>query len=138
MPVSRNTWVLFVVWSVTALLCGSVAVFAQDKPRKLMKGEVEEKVAFVQTFDPRIRGAVCEIEAKVKFIKAGTYVVAAGFHKEEFFHESLTGTKYFETKTVKADAGDVITLKFKCRLAPRNRKTTVGVFLKEKDIPTKS
>jgi hypothetical protein len=111
---------------------------ADDTKRDAVEGEVADKVAFVQTFDFKAGGSVCEIEAKVKFIKAGTYVVAGGYYKGKYFQEGVTGKKYYALKTVKADAGDVITVKLKAPRPPSNKKITVAIFKSEKDIRTKS
>ena len=59
-----------------------------------------------------------EIEAKVKFVKKGTYIVAAGYYKGEYFHAGALGKKYYATKSVKADAGDVVTIKLKASTPP--------------------
>lgn len=111
---------------------------AADKTRDPLKGEVDSKVAYVQTFDHKVRGGHCLIEAKVKFVKAGNYVVAGGYYKTKWMHESSLGRKYFESKAVKAGAGDVVTVKFRALSPPANKHVTVAVYANEKDIQTKS
>jgi hypothetical protein len=127
---------LLVAW--TALPGQWSLADSADKSRDPLKGEVEDKVAFVQTFDQKLNAGICHIEAKIKFLKAGTYVVAAGLYKGKYLHESKLGKKYFETKTVKADAGDVITVKLRAPAPPSNKKVTVAVYKTSKDIQTKS
>src|SRR5260370_30191009 len=86
-------------------------VSAEDTKRDPLEGELSDKVAFVQTFDYKVSGSVCAIEAKIKFVKGGTYTVAGGYYKGKAFHTGVAGKKFYETKSVKADAGDVITVK---------------------------
>jgi hypothetical protein len=135
--VSSQERMLALVFTVAALLAGSLAQ-AGDEKRDAMKGEVSDKVAFVQTFDHKVGANRVTIEAKIKFVKAGTYVVAGGYYKGTAFHASLTGKKYYSTKVVKADAGDVLTVKLSTTMPPANKKITVAVFKSEKDITTKS
>jgi hypothetical protein len=120
------------------LLSGLARVSASETERDPLVGEVDDKVAFVQTFDHKVGSATCEIEAKIKFVKAGTYTVAGGYYKGKYLHAGTTGKKYYATKTVKADAGDVITVRLKAHVPPANKKITVAVFKSDKDIRTKS
>jgi hypothetical protein len=124
--------------AVGALLALPGRSSADDTKRDPLEGEVNDTVAFVQTFDSKVSGSVCQIEAKIKFVKAGTYTVAGGYYKGKYLHAGARGKKYYDVKTVKADAGDVITVKLKASRPPANKKITVAVFKSEKDIRTKS
>jgi hypothetical protein len=132
----RYQWNHVLVLVLLLTLAGPLS--AEDTKRGSIKGEVADTVAFVQTLDTKANASFCHIEARIKFVKAGTYTVAGGYYKGEFFHEGALGKKFFETKTIKADAGDIITVKFKAPVPPSNKKVTVAVFKSAKDIRTKS
>jgi hypothetical protein len=134
-PTCREQAALVVLFGL--ILAASNQLFADDTMRDPIKGQVDEGTAVVQTIDNKEAGDHCQIEAKIKFVKAGTYVVAGGYNKGEIFQaSSSSGKKYFATKTVKVDAGDVITVKLRVLTPPVNRKITAAVFKSDKDIPT--
>jgi hypothetical protein len=103
--------------------------------------EVSESVAYVQSKELEDGGLT--MKARIKIKKAGTYVVAGGFAKESggmiYFHKGLlSGTKYYETKIIRGDAGDVIDVTFRVKVSPPfNRKGHIGIFASEEDIKTK-
>lgn len=74
----------------------------------------------------------------VKIKKTGSYVVAAGFVKNNKMHKgSFSGTKFYGTSTVTGDAGDQITVTIRrVSSPPLNNTYGAGVYDGEGDIKT--
>ena len=114
----------------------SAALLVGVPNRVAIAAEVDDDLAYVQSTELEDGGLT--IKAKIKIKKSGTYVIAGGCAKKVdgkiYFHVgSFTGTKYYETKSIKADAGDVLDVTFKIKkLPPLNRTGYVGVFATER------
>jgi len=75
--------------------------------------QVSEADAFIQTHDLRDGDGgdkkSCYVDLTVKIKRGGTYIVRAGFIKDKRWHNGgILGTKFWDDKTIRGDAGDVI------------------------------
>jgi len=110
-------------------------------PACLFAAPVAETTAFVQSREASDDGKL--IKAKVKFLKAGTYFVAAGHVVDrdarfQFLEGKRSGMKYFEVRKVEAAKDDaMVEISFPLKGLPPLVKTKpwVGIYEKAEDVP---
>ncbi len=113
-------------------------------PALLPGVEVSDKVAYVQSREAAEDGKT--VKVKVKILKAGVYLVAAGYVVDrdarfQFLEGAKSGTKYYETRKVDAIKDNIsVEITFPLKAVPPLVKSRLwaAVYLKPENIPVTS
>ena len=112
---------------------------ADTRTRK-MQGEVGYNVAHVEASDHKSEGDEMVIQATIKIVKSGSYVVIGGYYNGDCFQKGLfSGNQFFESTLVAGNADELVMVTLRVQHHPPvNTKVTVAVVRSKEDICTTS